>query len=534
MKNKILFIILLFEVSCSWTFAQKQQKLNILMIVCEDMSPHLGCYGDLLVKTPNIDELAKEGVRYTRMFTTAGVCAPRAALITGMYQTSTGTHNMRTQLDASKPDGMKGYSRVVPPYVKCYSEYLRTAGYFCTNNAKTDYQFEPPITAWDENGKNAHWRNRTNKTKPFFSIFNLEVTHESQVWAREKEPLEIDPKKVIVPSYYQDSPIVRKDIARFLSNVNEMDRQVGKILDQLKEDNLLEKTIILFYSDHGDGLPYVKREVTNRGLHVPFIIRYPNKKSAGTTDNALHSFIDIPPSILSIANIILPKHFEGQAFLGKKASKEPRKYIFGARDRLDQVYDRVRSVRDNRFQYLRNFYPEKPYYMNVLYRLQQPMMAEMIRLRDEGKLTPLQMRWFQPKGMKDELYDLDKDPFQFDNLAQKPEYQAKLKELSATMDKWMAKYGDMGAMDEKEMIEQQWSKGIQPTTAAPISIIKNGKYMLSCPTEGASIAYKIWNENEKEPTHWQVYSKALTLKKEEKIKALSIRIGYKPSNETTF
>jgi arylsulfatase A-like enzyme len=533
---KLLTLSLIFSFFfCVFIEAQDKVRPNILMLVCEDMSPHLGCYGDSLVKTPNIDRLAKEGIRYTRMFSTAGVCAPsRSTLITGMYQTSIGTHNMRTLGEASKPVNLKSYSRVLPENVKCYSEYLRAAGYYCTNNEKTDYQFDPPITAWDESNKKAHWRNRPDKSQPFFSIFNFNVTHESQVWDRSDEPLEIDPSKVIVPPYYPESPIVRKDIARFLSNVNEMDRQVGKMLKQLEEDGLLSSTTIIFYSDHGDGLPYVKREVTNRGIHVPFIIRHGNKAGAGTTDTALHSFVDMAPSMLSLAGVVVPSYMQGQAFLGKQASKKERQYVFAGRDRLDTEYDRVRSVRDRRYQYLRNYFPEKPYYMNVKYRQQQPMMVEMLKLKSEGKLNDLQMRWFLPKGVTEELYDLENDPHQFNNLANNPAYHAKFNELKKAMNLWISKVGDIGEVEENKMVESQWPGGIQPITSSPIIDIKQNKYILKTATPGASIAYKIFEKNSQEPVSWKLYTGPFFKKYNEQVKAVAIRIGYAESEISVF
>jgi N-sulfoglucosamine sulfohydrolase len=520
-------------------YSQNQKKPNILVIVAEDLSPHLGCYGDPLVKTPNLDHIASEGVRYTNMFTTAGVCAPsRSALITGMYQTSIGTHHMRTSdfifpNAAGNSEINNGYSRVLPPKVKCFSEYLRAEGYFCSNNNKTDYQFDAPLTAWDENDKHAHWRNRMDVNKPFFSIFNFNVTHESQLWNRIKEPIEVDPLKVLVPPYYHDSPKIRMGIARFLSNVNELDRQIGKLLNQLVEDSLLDNTIIIFYSDHGDGLPYVKREILNRGIQVPFIIRYPQKEKAGLIDSNLHSFIDIAPSILSVANIPIPKYFQGTPFFGINGPGVIRKYVFAARDRLDNEYDRVRSVRDTRFQYLRNFYPELPYYMNITYRLRQPMMKEMIDLRDSGKLTPLEMRWFQPKEGTEELYDLEKDPYQFNNLAKKKEYQYKLRELSNAMNNWIKKFDFWGDMPEKEMVAQQWPNGIQPATEIPTVAIKNTKCILTCKTTGASIAYKIWSKSNKEPTHWALYSKPFFVSNRDTLQSVAIRIGYSQSKEFT-
>lgn len=533
--KSLIAVIIAFIFIAGNGFSQEKQRPNILMLVCEDMSPHLGCYGDSLVRTPNIDRLANEGVRYTRMFSTAGVCAPsRSTLITGMYQTSIGTHNMRTLGEASKPINLKSYSRVLPPEVKCYSEYMRAAGYYCTNNEKTDYQFEPPITAWDESSKKAHWKNRADKQQPFFSIFNFNVTHESQVWVRAKEPMEIDPSKVMVPPYYPNTPTVRNDIARFLSNVNEMDRQVGEIIKQLEEEGLLDKTIIVFYSDHGDGLPYVKREVTNRGIHVPFIIRYGDKHAAGTTDDDLHSFVDLSASMLSIAGIPVPIHMQGETFLGNAIPKNPRKYIFAARDRLDTEYDRVRSVRDKRFQYLRNYFPEKPYYMNVNYRKSQSMMVEMLKLKEEGKLSPIQMRWFLPKGVTEELYDLENDPFQLNNLAKSDKYKEKLQELSNVLINWISKVGDLGAMPEKEMVEAQWPRGIQPITEMP-TLKKNAlTYVLNCTTDGASIAYKIIDKDQKESTGWKLYTKPFAINIDQKVKSVATRIGFAQSAEVIF
>jgi N-sulfoglucosamine sulfohydrolase len=446
-KLNILFLFLIFGNALA-------QKPNILMIVAEDMSPHLGCYGDMLVKTPNIDKLAKEGLRFTNMYSTAGVCAPsRSSIITGMYQTSIGTHNMRTLNPASKPVGVTAYQRVIPENVKAYTEYLRMAGYYCTNNAKTDYQFETPTMAWDDCSKKGHWRNKSNKDQPFFSVFNLEVTHESQVWGRANKPLEIEPSNVIVPFYLPDVPEVRADIARFLSNVNEMDRQVGQIIEQLKEDGLYDKTIIMFYSDHGDGLPYVKREITQRGLHVPFIIRYPEGKNGGSLDQDLHSFVDIAPTMLSIAGQPIPSYIQGVSFFG--TNKVARKYVFGARDRMDEVYDRVRSVRDNRFQYLKNYFPEKPYYIPVKYRTQQKSMAKILEMKDLGQLNAVQMAWFLPKNTEEELYDLEADPEQRINLLNNTKYASKLQELRKALADWQKKYGDMGAIAEIKMIEKQ-------------------------------------------------------------------------------
>ena len=232
-------------------FALAQQnaaKPNILWVVCEDISPYLSCYGNSLVKTPNIDKLAKEGVRYTNVYTTAGVCAPsRSSIITGMYQTSIGTHNMRTLNGAAgaKYSPVADYSAVIPEQVKCFPEFLRLNNYYCTNNEKQDYQFVAPVTAWDESSPAASWRNRPTN-KPFFSVHNFFITHESQIYARNKESLLVDTDKIIVPPFYPDTKIVRHDISRLFSNIERMDAQVGELIQMLKDDGLYDKTIIFF------------------------------------------------------------------------------------------------------------------------------------------------------------------------------------------------------------------------------------------------------------------------------------------------
>ena len=225
---------------------KQKKRLNVLWISCEDISPDLGCYGDDYADTPNLDCLASQGCRYSNAFVPYPVCAPtRSAVITAMYPSTIGTMHMRTRL--------KGYDAVPPPYVKCFTEYLRAAGYYCTNKSKTDYQFSAPFTAWDESHNRAHWRNRPAKM-PFFSVFNLTSTHESRCWPREGEKLIHDPAKVVVPPYYPDTPVVRENLARYYDNITKMDGQVGEILEQLDEDGLAEQTVVFFWSDHGRGL----------------------------------------------------------------------------------------------------------------------------------------------------------------------------------------------------------------------------------------------------------------------------------------
>ncbi|AQG78826.1 sulfatase-like hydrolase/transferase [Spirosoma montaniterrae] len=507
---------------------------NILWLSCEDMSPHLGCYGDTTVPTPNIDRLAREGIRFSNAFCTAGVCAPsRNAIITGMYQTSTGGHNMRTLNNAypEKTGLPKAYSIVPASDVRAFPEYLRRAGYYTTNNSKTDYQFEEPPTVWNEVSNKAHWRNR-QPGQPFFAVFNNTVTHESQVWARKSLPLRVDPARISVPPYYPDTKTVRQDMARFFSNIRDMDDWVGQLLKQLDDDGLLQHTIIFFWSDHGDGLPFVKREIYDRGIRVPLVVRFPDGQGAGSVRTDLMSMIDLAPTVLSLAGLPSPKHMQGRALLGKYAVKKPRQYVFAARDRLDERYDRVRSVHDGRYQYVRNFYPDRPLYMDVTYRKQQPMMAEMLRLRDEGKLNPVQMNWFRTTKPVEELYDIQADPYQLTNLADQPAEANNLKRLRKELDRWLVETKDLGGIPEKELIRQWWEGADKPPiTATPTGQQQGNRLSIRCATPGASIAYKT---AEQTGSDWQVYTQPLRLAKPGSVTAVARRIGYGLSAETVF
>ena len=278
------------------------------------------------------------------------------------------------------------YEATPPVGAKCFTEYLRAVGYYCTNNAKSDYQFQPPITAWDENNNKAHWRNRPDPEMPFFSVFNFGITHESQIHSP-PSPEVTNPDAIEVPPYYPNTPTVRKDIAHHYDNVVTLDQQIEKVLNQLKEDGLYEKTIIFFYGDHGDGLPRAKRWVYDSGIQVPLIIRFPEQAHAATREERLVSFVDFAPTILSLLNIAIPLHMEGQAFLGE-AMTPTRKYIYASRDRMDPAYETIRAVRDTRFKYIRNYRPDLPYIGFIPYRDRMLMMQEIKQLAAANKLGP--------------------------------------------------------------------------------------------------------------------------------------------------
>lgn len=503
---------------------------NFLWISVEDLGPRLGCYGDSLALTPNLDALAEEGALFDKAFTTAGVCAPsRSAIITGMYQNSIGTHHMRTTHEA---DGLPTpYFAVPPPMVKTFTENLRAQGYYCTNNSKTDYQFGVPVTVWDETSKSAHWRNR-QKGQPFFAVFNLGITHESQVWPRPNRTLTTDPASVEIPPYYPDTTNVREDLARHYDNIATMDRQVGEILRQLDDDGLAESTVVFFFSDHGDGLPRAKRWLYDSGIRVPLIVRWPGKVNPGSVNGGLVSLVDLGPTLLSIAGVSIPGHMQGIPFLGPK--KRPRQYIFAARDRIDESYDRVRAVRDQRFKLVRNFFPEKPYVLPVPYRDRGLIMQDLLQMEEAGQLKGPQQLWFSKTRPREELYDLHADPHEIRNLIDDPDYQDVASRLRGALEGWVKEVKDMGGIPESEMVASMWPGGVQPVTERPTVEPPAGKYSnpvmvsIACPTEGASIAYTL--EPEEEP-QWLLYSKPIPINATTRLRTKAVRYGFRESAE---
>ena len=520
--------------------AIRDEKPNILWITCEDMSPHLGCYGDEVAHTPVIDQLASEGIRFTHAFSVSGVCAPsRAALITGLYPTSFGAMHMRTlkrtsaleQITDPELLAIPTYEAVPPAEASCFTEYLREAGYYCTNNHKTDYQFRNPITAWDESSRSAHWRNR-EEGQPFFAVFNIVASHESQIWKREGDPSFTDLEEVNVPPYYPDTPVVRKDLARMYDNIRLVDQRVGELLAQLEEDGLTGETIVFFFSDHGDGTPRAKRWLYDSGIRVPLIVRFPDGSGAGTVTNRLVSFVDFAPTVLSLAQVRIPGYMHGKAFLGRDAAK-PRDYVYGARDRMDPATDMQRFVRDKRYKYIKNYEPWKPYVQWIPYRDQMDLMQELYRVRDAGGLDSIQQLWFRETKPEEELYDVKNDPHEIHNLAGEPDYTNKLTELRSAHEWWVETYGDLGHLPEPELIRQLWPPdGEQPVTQ-PVEVrIENDTLSLHSSTLGASVAYQLPSDTAAGEDHWRLYHEPIEWSDQQSLRATAIRIGFRQSDTT--
>ncbi|MDB4614201.1 sulfatase-like hydrolase/transferase [bacterium] len=435
---------------------------NILWISAEDINSHIGCFGDPHAITPHVDRLATEGVRYTRTFTTAGVCAPcRSGIITGMYQTTLGTHHMRCQAQ-------------LPDFIKPFPTYLREAGYYCSNNSKTDYQFEVPGDAWDDSSKKAHWRNRDDKSKPFFAVFNFTGCHESGIASASKykkvtKDLAEDQRQdaarlTTFPPYYPDTPVAREDWKRNYELITAMDAWAGDLLSQLKEDGLDDNTIVFFWTDHGVGLPRAKRWLYDSGTLVPLIVRIPEKyRVAGQgTPNAvtdeLVSSIDFGPTVLNLAGLKIGEHVQGRAFLGENLSPQ-RDYVYGARDRMDERYDIIRMVRDKRYKYIRNYEPLKTFYQYMNTPEKGATMAELRRLHDAGQLKPEAEMFFAPQKPVEELYDTQTDPHELNNLAALPDHAGRLKTMRTAHLEWVKETKDLGLIAEPLLMTREKTIG---------------------------------------------------------------------------
>ncbi|MDB2445272.1 sulfatase-like hydrolase/transferase [Gammaproteobacteria bacterium] len=517
---------------------KKSQRLNIVWLVAEDLSAIIPPFGDMTVMTPNLSRLAAEGIRFTQVYSTSGVCAPsRAAIATGMYQNRIGAQHMRTtNIGNFGVEGLTAYEAVPPAHVKMHSQYFREAGYYTSNNAKEDYQFQKSLVAWDDSSDSAHWRNR-NEDQPFFSVFNFGITHESQVWRQSDKPLLIPSAlDVPIPPYLQDTDISRGNIRQVYSNVVAMDRQVGEILTQLEEDGLLDSTVIFWYTDHGGPLPRQKRLLYDSGIHVPLIIRFPDGVRAGDIDDQLVSFVDFKSTALSLAGIEPPQYVDGRAFLGDYVNTPNRRYIHAAADRFDSEYDMIRAVRDARFKYLRNFNPEKPYYLPLAYREQMPIMQELLKLRDNEQLNEAQAQWFRASKDEEELFDTLYDPHELVNLVKDPIHAEKLFELRNELDEWVRLVDDKGLMSEGDLIVSMWPGGIQPITSTPVATKRrnNLEITLRSGTDGASIGYQILEEGESVNEAWTIYKEPVTINNTQRLAAVAHRLGFAPSEIITI
>lgn len=432
------------------------ERPNILWLSAEDISPHLGCFGDPHAITPHLDRLATEGVRYKRAFTTAGVCAPcRSGIITGMYQTTLGTHHMRCRAK-------------LPSFIKPFPVYLRENGYYCSNNLKEDYQFETPAETWDDSSGRAHWRGRPEKNQPFFAVFNFSGCHESGI-ANENKYRAVTAGLALkqrqnaesltnLPPYYPDTPIAREDWKRNYELITAMDAWAGRLIQQLKEDGLYEDTIIFFWSDHGVGLPRAKRWLYDSGTHIPLIVRIPEKwrrdgqGAPNSETQRLISSIDFGPTVLRLAGIEIPQHVQGRPFLGPNLPPA-RRFVYGARDRMDERYDIIRMVRDQRYKYIRNYEPQKTFYQYMNTSEKGATMKELRRRHKADVLRHSAERFFSPVKPVEELYDTISDPHEMKNLAADPQHKGRLLAMREVHLDWVEETKDLGLIAEPLLID---------------------------------------------------------------------------------
>jgi N-sulfoglucosamine sulfohydrolase len=511
---------------------------NVLILMAEDMSPRVGAFGDAVAATPNIDRLAASGVRFPNTFTTAGVCAPsRAAHITGLYQVAIGAQHMRTS--SHKP---REYRAVPPPEVKAYPELLRGAGYYTLTNGKLDYQFSTygagtgPFTIWDYEGDDPDW-NRRAEGQPFYALINFGMTHESRMFAKNvvKQRAQgweqvTEPGDVPVPPYYPDTPTVRRDIAQLYDNIHEMDRQVGQWLAKLEADGLADDTIVIWTTDHGDGLPRAKRELYDSGIRVPLVLHWPERwrpagAAPGSVDERLLSFVDFAPSVLQWAGVELPEWLHGVPVLADPEVERP--FVYAAKDRLDEMPFRERAVRDARFKYLHNDRPGEPGGKPLRYREQLDLMRELHTWYENGWMSVQQAFWFEPRP-EEELYDLAVDPHEVNNLAGDPDHAAALDRMRAALAAWRKRVPDLSDEAEDAMAERFWPGGEQPVTAAPQIEASGRQVALYSANEGASIGYRIGDGP------WRLYTGPIDVPQGSELHAKAVRYGWRESDEVRW
>ncbi len=426
--------------------SSSRSRANILWILAEDFSPDLGCYGNQLVSTPNLDRLAAEGVRFDNCICTAPVCsAARSALMTGMFQTSIGAHNHRSHRDRpyELPDG-----------VLTVTELFREGGYHTSNcktpaeglrvSGKTDFNFRV-ANPFD----GADWTERPAGA-PFYAQVNLPETHRK---FRRFDAAPVDPKAVQLPPFYPDHPVVREDIALYLDTAQHLDVKAGAVIQRLKDEGLYERTIVFFFGDHGQALHRGKQWLYEQGIRIPLIVRIPEALrppgfKPGSVDDQLIQHIDIAVTSLRLAGIEPAASMQGRMFLGPDADPEPE-FAFSARDRCDETVDRIRSVRDKRWKLIRNFMPERPYAQKNHYKdTSYPALQVMRQLHANGELHGAPAQWMAPRRPEYELYDLEADPHEVENLAGSSEHATTLESLQGALAAWIEESNDHGRILE--------------------------------------------------------------------------------------
>ncbi len=425
------------------------ERPNIVWIVVEDMSDHFRCYGEKTIATPNVDRLASEGALFENAFVTCPVCSPsRSAMITGMMQTTIGAHQHRSG---------RGEIRIhLPEHITTLPHLFKEAGYFVTNApgrvnpkrpdaiGKTDYNFEIPDDLYHGND----WTQRA-EDQPFFAQYQLAGGKNRGVRTNNLIPKDQQPTadQVQLPPYYPDDPVLREDWADYLASVLWVDEEVGAIIQKLEDEGVSENTVVIFLTDHGISHARGKQFLYEEGIKVPLIIKAPGAVDAGTRREDLVAHIDIAATSLDFAGIEVPDVMEGRPLFGGNA--QPREFVVSARDRCDETMERMRSVRTERFKYIRNFYPDRPHLQPNAYKDNKPIVARIRELHEEGKLNKLQASLLTPTRPMEELYDLEADPWETENLAKNPKFRSELRQHRKILENWIVETQDAGQSAER-------------------------------------------------------------------------------------
>lgn len=455
----LMMLLLSFAAISSY---KKEEKPNILWITLEDTSPQfLAPYGGKLLTTPTLDALGREGVIFNHAYATGAVCSPsRNTIITGCTTEALGTGNHRSK--QSIPDFIKGF-----PY------YLQKAGYYTTNNSKTDYNIKDEKAfiqqTWNESSNSAGWWNRANK-QPFFAVFNYISCHQSRTmslpWLAYQEmildqlpdSLQFSPEEVEVPPFLNDSHKMRKHLSRVPNSLRKTDLEIQELLQRLENDGLKENTIIFIYADHGEGIPRGKTHSIGFGHRVPFYIWFPEKYKHlspwGTqvVTEELISLEDLAPTILSLTGCEIPLYMKGRPFIGKKR-KSPRKYVYGSRNRLDETPGLERTVFDGRFVYSRNFHPRLPVLRYQKYGEVSEIVQTIRKENAAGVLNDIQSELLKQPRAIEYLYDIQSDSWEVNNLATDPKYIDELLRLRKVMKQRIIETNDIHFLPEGDMIK---------------------------------------------------------------------------------
>jgi N-sulfoglucosamine sulfohydrolase len=456
-------------------FSEEKPKPNILWIIAEDMGPDMGCYGHPEVFTPHLDRIAGEGVIYTHAYTTAAVCSPsRSAFMTGMYQTSIGAHNHRSH---------RNDNYQLPAGVRVITDILRDGGYYTGNivdlcgdpeetfyrgTGKTDWNFTYSGERKSKPFDTDKWEDLQTH-QPFYAQVNFPESHRGSSWdtAHQHVGKKAEPSKVQIPPYYPDHEVSRKVWAQYLNAVMAFDKKVGFILDKLEQEGMLENTMVMIFGDNGRAMVRSKQWPYESGLHIPLLVRWPRNFplpagfAPGKQDSRLLSIIDVSATTLKIAGLNPPMLMQGRVFLGRDAAP-PRNYVFGGRDRGDETVDRIRTVRDKRFRYIRNYYPDKPFLqLNRYKEWTYPILQLMRELHEQGKLDQVQEYLMNPTRPKEELYDLEQDPYEINNLAGNSEFLKLKQHLGALLESWIMETNDQGRIPESKEITDHWNQEME-------------------------------------------------------------------------